>query len=225
MEKWNHLKPSIPAELQTDGAPSVKGKESGLGLINTSADISNIIDFSLHNTPGGTCGCGLQNVMLLVVIVNFKVSVNNPQFRGLLEEYGTEYGDLEKSFHVPVSSSLTHVIQDLCHNHAAVQWETVEFQANDIRQAELIPVIITFETWFLIQIIQLRRNVSKKWCHFSLVHTYESTFSTRNIVKKKQRNRLSTAHLACLTRVAVINDKYSREKVKMELLHFRSSNL
>lgn len=54
-------------------------------------------------------------------------------------------------------------------------------------------------------------------------YTCESTFSTMNSVKRKHRNRLTNAHLDCITRIAM--KKYKNcMRVKEQQVHFRSSN-
>ena len=127
-------------------------------------------------------------------------------------------------FHVP-ASSLTPVIQDLSHDHAAVQCEILELQANDILQAELKTGVYHF--WNMVSdtdYAALKKCVQEVMSFFVSTYTCESTFSTMNIVKRKQRNRLTSAHLDCLTRIAVTNYKYSMKRVKMGLAHFRSSH-
>ena len=64
---------------------------------------------------------------------------------------------------------------------------------------------------------------SFKQCVHKVILICESTFSTMKIVKKKQRNKLSNAHLDYLTTIAVTNHKYSMTRVKQQLAHIRSS--
>lgn len=86
----------------TDGAPNMRGKEKGLiGLMRKREEIPHFATFHciIHQEAlvAKLKDCELQNVMQLVVrVVNFIVSraLNHHQFRELLAEYETEYGDL-----------------------------------------------------------------------------------------------------------------------------------
>ncbi|KAK0146244.1 hypothetical protein N1851_014458 [Merluccius polli] len=49
---------------------------------------------------------------------------------------------------------------------------------------------------------------------FVSTYTCESTFSTMNTIKRKQRNRVTNAHLESLTRIETTNYKYNMKKVK-----------
>ena len=123
------------------------------------------------------------------------------------------------------ASSLTLVIQDLYQDHAAVQCEIVELLTNDILQTELKTGDYHFWNMFSdTDYAALKKCVQKVMSFFVGMNTCESTFSTMNIVKRMQRNRLTNAHLDCLTRIAVTNYNYSMKKGKMGLTHFRSSH-
>ena len=58
---------------------------------------------------------------------------------------------------------------------------------------------------------------------FMSTYTCESTFSTMNTIKGKQRNRLTHGHLECLTVIATTKYKYNMKKVKDMHASFRSS--
>ena len=95
--KWSNL-----VCVCTDGAPNMRGKEKGLiVLMRKKEEIPNFTTFHciIHQEAllAKPKDCELQNVMQLVVRgVNFIVSrsLKHRQFRELLAEYETEYGDL-----------------------------------------------------------------------------------------------------------------------------------
>jgi len=90
------------ASVCTDGAPSMRGKEKGLvGLKKKREEIQNFVGFHciIHQESlvSKLKIKSFQNVMQTVVcVVNFIVSraLYHRQFRQLIEEYDTEYGDL-----------------------------------------------------------------------------------------------------------------------------------
>ena len=59
--------------------------------------------------------------------------------------------------------------------------------------------------------IRKKPHVQKVTCFFMSTYTYESTMDT---IKRKQRNRLTHAHLECLTVISTTNYKYHMKKVK-----------
>lgn len=61
---------------------------------------------------------------------------------------------------------------------------------------------------------QLVQTLEQKVVSFVSTNACESTFSTINTIKRKQRNQLSDAHLECLARIAVTNYKNNMEKVQ-----------
>ena len=132
-------------------------------------------------------------------------------------EYRDFLNFIENSFHVPVSS-LTSVIIDLCPDRAAVECEILELQTNDTLKAlNAEHKADVYHFWNLIPDIDypsLKQCVQKVMSFFVSTYTCESTFSTMKIVKRKQRNKLTNAHLDCLTRIAVTNYKYSMRRVK-----------
>jgi len=94
---WSKL-----ASVCTDGAPNMRGKENGLiGLMRKREDMPKFASFHciIHQEAlvAKLKNAEMQSVMQLVVkVVNFIVSraLNHRQFRALLNEYNTEYGDL-----------------------------------------------------------------------------------------------------------------------------------
>lgn len=60
-----------------------------------------------------------------------------------IRKYKEFFNFTENPFHVP-ASSLTPVIQDLSHDHAAVQCKILELQANVILQVELKNSVYNF---------------------------------------------------------------------------------
>lgn len=119
---------------------------------------------------------------------------------------------IETPFHVPMSS-LKPVITALCPDRAGIESEIVELLANDTLQGELRSGVTHF--WSLVR---HRVSTSEAVCakHFFFVSTYscEATLSTMNIVKQKQRNRLTNANLDCLTRIATTDYTFRINSVK-----------
>ncbi len=140
----------------------------------------------------------------------------------------TEHKDIfnfiENPFHVDVSS-LTPTITQLCPgNRAALESEIIELQTNTILQVELRAGVGHF--WSLVSEADfptLKPLAQKVMSFFMSTYTCESTFSTMNTIKRKQRNRLTHAHLECLTVIATTNYKYNIKKVKDMHASFRSS--
>ena len=105
---------------------------------------------------------------------------------------------IKNLFQVP-GTSLAAVITGLSPDHAAVECEVVELQANDTLKAELITGVSHF--WNMVPDTEcpaLKTCVQKV-----STYTCESTFSTMNSVKRKHRNRLTNAHLDSITRIAM----------------------
>ncbi|XP_063610390.1 general transcription factor II-I repeat domain-containing protein 2A-like [Penaeus indicus] len=130
---------------------------------------------------------------------------------------------IETPFNVHVST-LSPILDELCPDRASVESEIVELQANETLKAVLKSGEENF--WHIVPDMDyptLKQTVQKVMCYFVSTYTCESTFSTMNIVKGKQRNRVTSGHLDILTRIAVTNYKFSMEKVKEQLTHFRSS--
>lgn len=141
-----------------------------------------------------------------------------------VNEHKGIFNFIENPFHVDVSS-LTPTITQLCpSNRAALESEIVELQTNDILEGELRAGVGHF--WSLVSEADfptLKPLVQKVMSFFVSTYTCESTFSTMNTIKRKQRNRLINAHLECLTRIATTNYKYNMKKVKEMHACFRSS--
>lgn len=141
-----------------------------------------------------------------------------------VNEHEEIFNFIENPFNVNVSS-LTQSINQLCpSNRAALESEVVELQTNSILKAELKADAAHF--WSLVSEADfptLKPLVQKVMSFFVSTYTCESTFSTMNTIKRKQRNRLTNAHLECLTRIATTNYKYNMKKVKEMLACFRSS--
>lgn len=109
-------------------------------------------------------------------------------------------------------------------NRAALEIEVIELQTNDILQVELRAGVCHF--WTLVSEADfptLKPLVQKVMSFFMSTYTCEATFSTMNTIKRKQRNRLTHAHLECLTLIATTNYKYNMKKVKDMHSSFRSS--
>ncbi|XP_068201642.1 general transcription factor II-I repeat domain-containing protein 2B-like [Palaemon carinicauda] len=175
-----------------------------------------------------------------------KVTLNNPEmsqsfnddiFENALKDLGKEFESrfmtvmkykefftfIETPFNVHVST-LNPILAELCADRASLESEIVELQANETLKAILKSGEKTF--WHIIPDMSypvLKQTVQKMMCYFVSTYTCEFTFSTMNIVKRKQRSRITNAHLNILTRIAVTNYKYSLEKVKEQLAHLRSS--
>lgn len=122
-------------------------------------------------------------------------------------------------------SALTPTITQLCPGNCdALESEIIELQANNILQVELRAGVAHF--WSLVSeadfptLKPLAQNVIS---FFMSTYTCESTFSTMNIIKRKQRNQLTHAHLECLTVIATTNYKYNMKKVKDMHASSRSS--
>ncbi|KAK3876626.1 hypothetical protein Pcinc_018599 [Petrolisthes cinctipes] len=144
-------------------------------------------------------------------------SFNYDAFENALKDF------IETPFNVHVST-LSPILAELCPDRASVESEIVELQANETLKAVLKSGEENF--WHIVLDMDypaLKQTVQKVMCYFVSTYTCESTFSTMNIVKRKQRNRVTSAYLDILTRIAVTNYKYSMEKVKEQLAHFRSS--
>ena len=121
--------------------------------------------------------------------------------------------------------ALTPTITQLCPvGRAALESEIVELQTNDILQTELKAGVCHF--WSLVSEADfptLKPLVQKVMSFFVSTYTCESTFSSMNTIKRKQRNRLAHAHLECLTMIATTNYKYNINKVKDTHANFPSS--
>ncbi len=126
---------------------------------------------------------------------------------------------------VTIVSSLTPTITLLCPTQrAAVESEMVELQTKDILKVELRAGVGHF--WSLVSeedFPTLKPLVQKVMSFFVSTYTCESTFSTMNTIKRKQRNHLTNEHLECLTRIATTSYKYNMKKVKEMHAYFRSS--
>lgn len=100
----------------------------------------------------------------------------------------------------------------------------VELQTNNILKAELKAGAAHF--WNLVSEADfptLKPLVQKVMPFFVSTYTCESTFSTMNTIKRKQRNRLTNVHIEYLTRIATTNYKYNIKKVKEIMSCFCSS--
>ena len=139
------------------------------------------------------------------LLQHFSYDIFEEVLRELREEFESRFKDvmeykeffnfIENPFNVPVSS-ITPVITDLCPDRAAVECEIVELQTNDTLKAELKAGVYYF--WNMISDTDypaLKQCVQKVMSFFVSTYTCEATFSTMNIVKRKQRNRLTNAHL------------------------------
>ena len=131
---------------------------------------------------------------------------------------------IENPFHVDVSS-LTSTITQLCPgDRAALESEIIELQTNNILQVELRAGVGHF--WSLVSEADfptLKPLAQKVMSFFMSTYTCESTFSTMNTIKRKQRNRLTHGHLEWLTVIATTKYKYNMKKVKDMHASFRSS--
>ncbi|KAK5874194.1 hypothetical protein PBY51_019165 [Eleginops maclovinus] len=145
------------------------------------------------------------------------------RFSDVIEQQNI-FNFIENPFNMDVTS-LTPSITQLCPgDRAALECEIVELQTNAILQAELKEGVGHF--WSLVSeesFPTLKPLVQKVMSFFVSTYTCESTFSTMNIIKRKQRNRLTNAHLECLTVIATTNYKYNIKKVKAMQAMFRSS--
>ncbi len=132
-----------------------------------------------------------------------------------VNEHKEIFDFIENPFHIDVSS-LTPTITLLCPTQrAAVESEMVELQTKDILKVELRAGVGHF--WSLVSeedFPTLKPLVQKVMSFFVSTYTCESTFSTMNTIKRKQRNRLTNEHLECLTRIATTSYKYNMKKVK-----------
>ncbi len=141
-----------------------------------------------------------------------------------VNEHKEIFDFIENPFHIDVSS-LTPTITLLCPTQrAAVESEMVELQTKDILKVELRAGVGHF--WSLVSeedFPTLKPLVQKVMSFFVSTYTCESTFSTMNTIKRKQRNRLTNEHLECLTRIATTSYKYNMKKVKEMHAYFRSS--
>ncbi len=140
-----------------------------------------------------------------------------------VNEHKEIFNFIENPFHIDMSS-LTPTITLLCPTQrAAVESEMVELQTKDILKVELRAGVGHF--WSLVSeedFPTLKPLVQKVMSFFVSTYTCESTFSTMNTIKRKQRNRLTNEHLECLTRIAT-SYKYNMKKVKEMHAYFRSS--
>ncbi|CAM4457493.1 unnamed protein product [Lepidochelys olivacea] len=139
-------------------------------------------------------------------------------------EYKEFFHLIENPFHVSVTS-LSPVIIDICSDCAKLGSEIVELQTNDNMKSEFKTGVYHF--WNMVpdtQYPSLKHRVQKMLSFFVCMYTCKSTFSTMNIMKRKQGNKLTTEHLDCLTRIAMTDYKYRMNEVKEEQAHFRSSS-
>uniref|UniRef100_H3B901 HAT C-terminal dimerisation domain-containing protein n=1 Tax=Latimeria chalumnae TaxID=7897 RepID=H3B901_LATCH len=134
-----------------------------------------------------------------------------------VREYKELFNFIENPFHESVSS-LSLVLTDLGANRAKVESKIVEIQMDGIMKSELKAGVYHF--WNMVP------DAQKVLSIFVSTYTCESTFSTMltmNIVKRKQRNKLTNEHLDCITRIAMMDYKYCmKKKVKEQKTHFRS---
>ncbi|XP_064421803.1 inactive cell surface hyaluronidase CEMIP2-like [Latimeria chalumnae] len=146
------------------------------------------------------------------------------RFKDIME-YKELFNFIENPFHTSVSS-LSPVLTDLGADRAKVESEIVELQMDDIMKSELKAGVYHF--WNMVPDLQysaLKQCAQKVLSIFVSTYTCESTFSTMNIVKRKQRNKLTNEHLDCLTRIARTDYKYCMKKVKEQqlLMAFRKA--
>ncbi|KAL1254508.1 hypothetical protein QQF64_016737 [Cirrhinus molitorella] len=94
---------------------------------------------------------------------------------------------------------------------AAVESEIIELQTKDILKDELRAGVGHF--WSLVSEEDfLTLKPQKVMSCFVSTYTCESTFSTMNTIRRKQRNSLTKEHLECLTRIATTSYKYNMKK-------------
>lgn len=130
-----------------------------------------------------------------------------------VSEHKEIFSFTEKPFHVDVSS-LTLTITLLCPTQrAAVESEMVELRTKDNSKLELRSGVGHF--WSLVSeedFPTLKPLVQKLMSFFVSTYTCESTFSTMNTIKRKQRICLTNEHLELLTKIATTSYKYNMKK-------------